>query len=321
MKAKILVFVILVFLSIPFSAIEVYADSSASASSSASSTAIMNAPSSSSASASVSVSDISPSASASVSNISPSAEIGDVSAQVGDVSAKVSNISPSASVNISTKTYTKSKYVNRQFIHPMGVGIPSPMQPFLAPRQLSPAIWNFLPVIEGKWKRGNEMKRIKVVEYKEHIYKIFPAVDEVKVINSRVKIKGEIVGEIVVKGTERTDSREIITVAIDKLAQSGANLIWIRVNSIESKAISRYSGFVVGGSGGGVIMYEEKAAISGGTGIGKGTTTLSFEHYPVVQAVGYRAAKIEKIISEKTETEKEKIGNHRKEYEIIRNNN
>ncbi|MCD6412505.1 hypothetical protein J7K91_02415 [bacterium] len=234
-------------------------------------------------------------------------------------SASIENISPSSSVRIETKA--KSIYKNRQFLHPMGVGIPSPMQPFLAPRQLSPAIWNFLPVIEGKWKKENEMKKIEVLEYKEHIYKTFPAVDKVRVVsNSRVRVVGEIVGELILKGTKNTDSRELLMIAIDKLAANGANLVWVRINSIESKAVSHYKGFVVGGSGGGVILYQEKASLVGGTGIGRGTTTLEFHHFPVLQAIGYRAAKIEKIISEKTEEEKEKIGNHRKEYEIIRNN-
>lgn len=288
-----------------------YADSTANAGASASSSVNANISPSASASSSVSVSDISPSA---------SAHVGDVQA-----SSSIGNISPStsSSVSISTKTYTKSKYVNRQFLHPMGVGIPSPMQPFLAPRQLSPAIWNFLPVIEGKWKKkDDEVKILKVIEYKEHIYRHETPVKEVRVIsNSKIKIVGgEIVGEVIIKGSEKTDSRELMMAAIDKLAANGANLVWVRINSIESKAVSHYKGFVVGGSGGGVILYQEKASLVGGTGIGRGTTTLEFHHFPVLQAIGYRAAKIEKIISEKTEEEKEKIGNHRKEYEIIRNN-
>ena len=237
------IFVILVFSTFA------YADSTANAGASASSSVNANISPSASASSSVSVSNISPSASAQIGDVNTSAQVGDVSAQVGDVSAQIGNISPTTSSSVNISTSTKSKYINRQFIHPMGVGIPSPMQPFLAPRQLSPAIWNFLPVIEGKWKRGNEMKRIKVVEYKEHIYKIFPAVDEVKVIsNSKVKIEGRIVGEIIIKGAEKSDSRELIMCAIDRLAQHGANLIWVRVNSIESKAISQreaISGYLV----------------------------------------------------------------------------
>jgi len=298
---------------------EVYADSAAEASASSSSSVNANLSPSASASSSLNA-NISPSisSSAQIGDVNTSAQVGDVSAQVGDVSAKVSNISPSSSVNI--HTYSKSKYVNRQFLHPPAVGIPSPMQPFLTPRQLSPAIWNYLPVIEGKWKKENEKKVVEVIEYKEHLYHQETPVEEVKVIsNSKVKIvEGVLIGEIIIKGSKKTDSRELIMAAIDKLATSGANLVWIRINSIESKAISKYRGFVIGGSGGGVLLYEEKASLVGGTGVGRGTTTLEFQHFPVVQAVGYRAAKIEKIISEKTETEKEKIGNHRKEYEIIK---
>jgi len=138
--------------------------------------------------------------------------------------------------------------------------------------------------------------------------------------NSKVKVKGEIVGEIVIKGSEKTDSRDLIMAAIDKLAASGANLVWIRVNSIESKAISKYRGFVVGGSGGGVLFYEEKASLVGGTGIGKGTTTLEFEHFPVLQAIGYRAERIIKKIEETEKKEKEKIEkNHKKKWEVIKN--
>ncbi|MCD6412448.1 hypothetical protein J7K91_02115, partial [bacterium] len=128
-------------------------------------------------------------------------------------------------------------------------------------------------------------------------------------------------GEVIIKGDKKSDSRELLIAAIDRLASKGANLIWIRVNSVESRAVSHYKGFVVGGSGGGVLFYEEKVALSGGTGIGRGTTSLEFQHFPVVQAVGYKASKVEKIKEEKVEKEitEKNHRKQRKQYEVIRN--
>jgi len=233
-------------------------------------------------------------------------------------SALIENISPSSSVKIETKA--KSIYKNRQIISPPVITIPSPMQPFLTPRQLSPSPWNFLNVIEGKWKKSNCVKKIKITKLKAHIYRKRDPVDEVVVVSSKkILFEGEKIGEIILKGSKDTDSRELQMLAIDRLASYGANVIWITSNYYESKVISEYTGFVIGGSGGGVILYEEKAALSGGTGIGKGKTSLEFISFPVIKAIGYRG-EIKKIIQQREEKmeKEEKIENERKKWEVIK---
>ena len=234
-------------------------------------------------------------------------------------SASIENISPSSSVKIETKA--KSIYKNRQIISPPVITIPSPMQPFLTPRQLSPSPWNFLNVIEGKWKKSNCVKKIKITKLKAHIYRKRDPVDEVVVVSSKkILFEGEKIGEIILKGSKDTDSRELQMLAIDYLASYGANVIWISSNYYESEAVSEYSGLIIGGSGGSVLLYEEKAAVTGATGVGKGRTKLKFEHFPVIKATGYRG-KIKKITQEKEERkEKEKKieENERKKWEVIK---
>ena len=61
------------------------------------------------------------------------------------------------------------------------------------------------------------------------------------------------------------------------------------------------------------MASQEKVAASGSGGIGKGSSKLSFLHYPIVHAVGYKGKLVEvkKEIKKEVE-EKAKSGNGKK---------
>lgn len=104
--------------------------------------------------------------------------------------------------------------------------------------------------------------------------------------------------------------------AVDTLASWGANVIWVRVNALEHEAKSSYSGFILGGGAGGVMASQEKVASSGSGGIGKGSSRLSFLHYPVVHAIGYKG-KVVEVKKEKEVKEEEVKGGDGKKWQAI----
>jgi len=253
------------------------------------------------------------SASAHVSNLNvnaPQTEIG-----VGVEVNPGQTVAPETTSSVSIDSHAKYIQVNRQFLslpiggNPMG----GTMQDFLPPKAFGYP-WNFSPVLEGTWKQKGEIKKIKIKEMKEYCYRKLKSQKKVTVVaNHKVLIEGEIIGEIKIKAAESEDSLSIQMAAIDRLASWGANVIWVRVNALEHEAKSSYSGFILGGGAGGVMASQEKVATSGSGGIGKGSSRLSFLHYPVVHATGYRGKLVEvkKEIKKEVE-EKAKSGNGKK---------
>jgi len=251
---------------------------------------------------------------------SASAHVSNVNVTAPEIKVGVSvnpgqEVSPETTsrVEIDSHAVTNYKYINRQFF-PIGIPpIGGTMQDFLAPSQFGYP-WNFSPVLEGTWKQKGEIKKIKIKEMKEYCYRKLKSQKKVTVVaNHKVLIEGEIIGEIKIKAAESEDSLSIQMAAIDRLASWGANVIWIRVNALEHEAKSSYSGFILGGGTGGVMASQEKVAASGSGGIGKGSSRLSFLHYPVVHATGYRGKLVEvkKEIKKEVE-EKAKSGNGKK---------
>jgi len=223
-----------------------------------------------------------------------------------------------SSVAIDSHAVTNYKYINRQFLslpiggNPMG-GV---MQDFLPPKAFGYP-WNYTGVLEGIWKQKGEIKKIKIKEMKEHCYrKLKPQKEVMVVTNHKAWIRGSIVGEVMIKGAEREDSRSIQMAAVDTLASWGANVIWIQVNALEHEAESSYSGFILGSGVGGVMAAEEKVASSGSGGIGKGSSRLGFVHYPIVHATGYRG-KILKVEKKKVKEEKLEVETNGKKWQAI----
>jgi len=254
---------------------------------------------------------------------SASAHVSNVNVTAPEIKVGVSvnpgqEVSPETTsrVEIDSHAVTNYKYINRQFF---SIGMPpigGTMQDFLPPSQFGYP-WNFSRVIEGNWKKQDVLRKIKVKKIKEYCYrKMAPQKKVVVLTNHQVLVKGKIVGELKIKGTETEDSTSIQMAAIDKLASWGANIVWIRVNALEHEAKSSYSGFILGSGVGGVMAAEEKVASSGSGGIGKGSSKLSFLHYPVVQAVGYYG-KIIEVKKEKEVKEEEVKGGDGKKWQAI----
>ena len=226
-------------------------------------------------------------------------------------------VAPETQSSVAIDSHAVTNYINRQFL-PVGLPpIGGTMQDFLPPKAFGYP-WNFSPVIEGRWeKREDIVKKIKIKEIKEHCYrKMTPQKKVIVVTDHKVLIKGSIVGEVMIKGAEREDSRSIQMAAVDTLASWGANVIWIQVNALEHEAESSYSGFILGSGVGGVMAAEEKVASSGSGGIGKGSSRLGFVHYPIVHATGYRG-KILKVEKKKVKEEKLEVETNGKKWQAI----
>jgi len=232
----------------------------------------------------------------------------------------VAPTSESAVVIDSHAQYT-TRYTNRQFF-PISVGgspiVGGPIQPFVRPKAFGYP-WNFSPVLEGKWeKKEDVVKKIKIKELKEYCYlKLSPTKKVIVVTDHKVLIEGRIIGEVKIKAAETEDSRAVQMAAIDKLASWGANIIWIRVNALEHEAKSSYSGFILGGGAGGIMAEKERAAVSGSGGIGKGSSRLSFLHYPIVEAIGYHGKIIEVKKEKKVEKEEKNENGDGKKWQAI----
>jgi len=225
-------------------------------------------------------------------------------------------VAPETQSSVAIDSHAVTNYINRQFL-PVGIPpIGGTMQDFLPPSQFGYP-WNFSPVLEGTWKQKGEIKKIKIKEMKEYCYRKLKSQKKVTVVaNHKVLIEGEIIGEIKIKAAESEDSLSIQMAAIDKLASWGANVIWVRVNALEHEAKSSYSGFILGGGAGGVMASQEKVATSGSGGIGKGSSRLSFLHYPVVHATGYRG-KIIKVEKKKVKKEELEVETDGKKWQAI----
>ncbi len=220
-------------------------------------------------------------------------------------------VAPKTTSSVTIDSHARYIQVNRHFLPlPISGNMGGAMQDFLPPEVFG-FPWNYSGVLEGIWRQKREIKKIKIKEIKEHCYRKLRPQKEVRLItNHKVLIRGSIVGEIMIKAESTEDSRAVQMAAIDKLASWGANIIEFTVNALEHEAKSSYSGFILGSGVGGLMASQEKIAASGSGGIGKGSSKLSFLHYPVVHAVGYRGKilKVEKKKAKKEELEVETDG-------------
>ena len=298
----LVVLVVLLVFGVVFSGRIAWADSSATAGASANA----NAGAASFASGG--------SASAHVSNLNvnaPQTEIG-----VGVEVNPGQTVAPETTSSVSIDSHAKYIQVNRQFLPISVPPVGGVMQDFLPPKAFGYP-WNFSPILEGKWKRQGIVKKIKVKELKKYCYfKTKPSSEVIVVTDHKVLVSGKIIGEVKIKGVESEDSREVQMAVIDELASWGANIVWIRVNALEHEAKSSYSGFILGSGVGGVMAAEEKVASSGSGGIGKGSSKLSFLHYPIVHAIGYRG-KILKVEKKKVKEEKLEVETDGKKWQAI----
>ena len=228
-------------------------------------------------------------------------------------------VAPETTSEVTIDSHARYIQINRHFF-PLPIGgnpMGGAMQDFLPPSQFGYP-WNFSPVIEGNWKKQNVLRKIEIKEIKKYCYRRMTSQGKVMVVaDHQLFVEGILIGEVKIKGAEKEDSRELQMAAINLLAQWGANIVWFRINSLEHEAKSSYSGFILGGGTGGLMASQEKVAASGSGGIGKGSSKLSFLHYPVVHAIGYRGKILKKVEKKKAKEEKLEVETDGKKWQAI----